>query len=242
MRLYEMENKANKSDLVIGPVDMSGTGWATFVLLISVLFLGCDRGNVALTGEGCPQSDPLLLFLKAKEKVGRMRSVASRRKAVSELAAHPSGQPWVILILTDEEALQDEDARVEEDPPEVVVRLTREFNGAVVAALLEGLPPNPSPAVLWAVTARLDDTSTGRWCETHEPYHVMLATDPIRELACKVLRESLGVDHEFDKRAWRKAIIDKYGPRLLPEEKSLEEELESLHMREQRDAEPPNFE
>lgn len=138
----------------------------------------------------------------------------SRVNAASRLAKRKEGEAWVIVMLLDEIALYN--FEVYKLPPEQFERVRNTVappDRGVIGALLEHVPRSASPALLWAVTEWLEDSERGTYSKREglPPLlhrQIDLLTEPMRDLARNALKRALRVDHEYDKVAWRRAILD----------------------------------
>ena len=179
------------------------------VSMIVMVHLGCTTPRA---GEVPTEHDDRTfdVFLRTMDTPDT--DLASRREAARELATKSDGNPWVIMILSTADWARPDDefaGDVFEDR-----RGRNIFDTTVVAALLDALPVDTDPSVLWAVTDLLDDHSFGRDSATismdGEEIIAEFVTPPLSELAHRVLVRSLNVDHGYDKAGWRREIIQRF--------------------------------
>ena len=178
---------------------------------------GCDYWHEGNGGEGVPPRTGASYQAKRLFDLCRMaegRDIEVRMTAAEKLATAPEAEGWIVLALVDELALQVIDAPMpaELELPELWGYTRR----AVIARILENLPPNASGAVLFAVTQFLSETRGGEY-PTFEGLTIgrlkVLGktgegkTRPLRDSAREMLVRALGVDHVYDEVAWRQEIL-----------------------------------
>lgn len=142
----------------------------------------------------------------------RQQSLQARRQAAKALSASAAGDPWVMILLMDKTAIyRPEESKQLLEAPKLVRESLDSFNAAIIAALLESIPSDASPAILWAVTHRLSDDQRGRYSELRgegrDTVRLELETPPLKELAKKVLVRCLRTDLGYNAVKWREAII-----------------------------------
>lgn len=171
--------------------------------------LMCFAGWACGDGDETASKEPRTavgLFEAVRFKPGR--TIESRMKAAGLLAKHPDGEGWIALLLTDPSVFLG----IGRERPDLLAEQLQRLNRPVVAVLLEGLPASAGKPVLWAVTYALDDKGHGLYPVRRRIGWFTYAlgeafTEPIREIARATLVRCLGVDHEYDKAAWRRAIL-----------------------------------
>ena len=133
-----------------------------------------------------------------------------RAQAAKVLAQAKGGEAWVVVLLL------DDTSRMWWETDEEVIEGLRAFDRASIAALLENIPTDADRAVLWAVAEHLSDANRGRYSRVVREWFTITrascSTAPIREIARETLERCLGVDHGYDKTAWRAAIMGDAGP------------------------------
>ena len=149
------------------------------------------------------------------------RPVDVRIEDAARLASAGRGGAWVVLLLLDDSALYRPDLlewRYGEKgragsrtQPTTTPWYPEAAEAALIAVLLENIPAEAGPAVLWAVTTRLTDTRVGEYSYREGVIRVekgTARTARIADTAREALRRALGKDLGYDVAAWRKAIVD----------------------------------
>jgi len=177
------------------------------LLLIGMLFLALKGLCVG------PDSRPVAESRDQPSAVEELYLVASglrphmspdRVRAARALARDPEAEPWLVLLF-----LSSQTAPTGDEDEEQRQRARHESDLGVVAVAVNALPKEVPPSVQLALTFLLTEQGQGRWSETSGTILLRMSdysSRPIRELARAYLKDSLGVDCEWDTSAWREAI------------------------------------
>jgi len=147
------------------------------------------------------------ITIRLVREVRRNIDFQNRLSAALKLAGLKEAGPWITVILLDYEAFGIEDPNSETSTDKF-----RSQDRTVIATIIANIPTQTDKEILWAITTHLNDKEQGALPDNLEVFslveHDNGHTRPIREIARDVLKKHLGVDHEYDVRKWRRAIID----------------------------------
>ncbi len=189
--------------------------WQVAFLLLSIAVTGCGESDLptACCGEArgarAEETDIARhLFLASQRRPGN--SLASRRAAAEKLAGLPEAEPWIIIMLLDPTALDDPSGVSVQTADPIIRDALLPAETAVIARLLESLPPSTSCQVLWAVAAHLDNEDQGQYSEKGPFWrYAECVTPPVRDLAKAALVRATGEDYGFGTAAWKQAILSR---------------------------------
>ena len=125
-------------------------------------------------------------------------------QAAKKLTRTKGGEQWVVLwLLDDTSRTKQPTGEKQEDRKRFTVG-----DPAITAVLLRSIPPGADRSVLWAVTDRLSDGQQGSYAvEGKNGAYGIGNTRPMLIIARETLKRCLGVDHLYDKLAWRAEIM-----------------------------------
>jgi hypothetical protein len=181
--------------------------WVLLVLVFALItgavgILASKHGQADVSGRdnrGIPKA-----FLGCLRSPGN--SIGARRTSAVRLAEHQSeNAPWIVILLTCPESFDNpfNPVHLSHDP------LYRQFDVAVICALVQSLPKNCDRSILWAMTYLLSDTTVGCYSDSgtlgleHKEIHL----PPLNEVIQLKLVETLGKDHGQDGESWRELIL-----------------------------------
>jgi hypothetical protein len=186
----------------------AASGMGLLVLSAVCIAAGCDPA-VTVARDGAASTVPIIgdqnqptaahLFAIMEDREGVENEDFVRRQAAFErLLKAPDADSWLMIILL-------RSARLPGTSP------LAQLNRLDVARVLGSVREDASPALLWAVTYFLQDTSraTDSYTETGTGGRVIQGQSvyqPMRELARSALKRAIKADHGYDVGAWRTAI------------------------------------
>lgn len=137
-------------------------------------------------------------------------SLEIRMRAAHELCQKQELRHWLLLaILTD---AGPADWRKEEiRPAQFRSELIKGAYAASLVELINSLPDQPTPDVLWALTSRLDHTAKGTGTLVGDDgTKFQVRTPAVRDIARRKLTEVLGKDLGYEVEKWRSMIHERY--------------------------------
>lgn len=183
--------------------------WKTLVAVHVMVVMVLAKAGTA--DEEQISESPRQLFAMARSSD---QDLPSRIESAEELARHPGGAAWVIIILTDVDWSRGTE---KQDRRSVALEeVDRQADAAIVALVLRMLSENKNgihPEVMWAVTSRLEDGRTGLYSKTIEDLDsgrridILAATKPVREVALELLQNRTGEAYGYDAERWREYIL-----------------------------------
>jgi hypothetical protein len=135
-----------------------------------------------------------------------------RVETAEALTKQKNAEVWINLLLTDtyiDFNLYGQ-VNVEKKYYEELRKTFLPFELAIKAAIIRSLLRKPKDSTLWALTSLLDEKEKGKWFREDGfiiKIHADCASPPIREMARDCLKDSLGIDCEWNISAWRMAIL-----------------------------------
>ena len=189
------------------------------VLLISInayLLYWFHTNSSSVNNDAIVPYDPVIQELFTIAAGYSEDNIDKRVEAAETLTKCNDAEIWNNLLLMDThinfKRYGHED--VDKESFEILQDSLQPFELAVKAAVIRSLPKKPRDSTLWALTFLLEEEGHGRWFREEGfilKIHADYGSPPIREMARDCLKDSLGIDCEWDISAWRKAILNQKG-------------------------------